>query len=296
MTVLRTPEERFKSITDFPYEPRYVEVKGVRMAYVDVGEGDPILCLHGEPSWGYLYRKMIPILSKGNRVVVPDQIGFGRSDKFGEKSDYTYAMFAETMTAFIEALDLTRITLVCQDWGGLIGLPIAAELDQRFARVVIMNTGLPRGRGGVPPGFMAWRRAVERMEDMDVGATLQWGTTTELPEEVLAAYRAPFPDVSYKAGALKWPLLVPISPEAEAAPVMAKAVERFRKWEKPALVMFSDSDPVTKGGDVGMRALIPSAKAEPAITIENAGHFLQEDKGAEVAEQILAFIERRPIE
>ena len=124
MTVLRTPEERFKSITDFPYEPRYVEVKGVRMAYVDVGEGDPILCLHGEPSWGYLYRKMIP---KGNRVVVPDQIGFGRSDKLGEKSHYTYAMFAETMTAFIEALDLTRITLVCQDWGGLIGLPIAAE-------------------------------------------------------------------------------------------------------------------------------------------------------------------------
>jgi haloalkane dehalogenase len=296
MQTLRTPDERFASLPDFPYEPHYVDLNGgLRMHYVVEGQGDPILCLHGEPSWSYLYRKMIPTLSRHGRVVAPDLIGFGRSDKPVGKDAYTYAMHHDALAQFVEKLDLLRITLVCQDWGGLLGLPIAMEMPERFARIVIMNTGLPVSGKPLTPGFMAWRKFAEKSQDMDIGRVIDGATVSKLTPEVMAAYNAPFPDLSYKGGALKFPLLVPISEDAEALPHMRKAADSLKQWTKPALILFSDKDPVTAGGDKYFRALIPSTKNEPEITIEDAGHFLQEDKGEEIAEHIADFIQRRPI-
>jgi haloalkane dehalogenase len=296
MQTLRTPDERFVDLPDFPYPPHYVEVPGgLRMHYVDEGQGDPILCLHGEPSWSYLYRKMIPTLSEHGRVIAPDLIGFGRSDKPVGKDAYTYALHHDALAAFVEKLDLRRITLVCQDWGGLLGLPVAMEMPDRFARIVIMNTGLPVSGKPLTPGFMAWRKFAEKSQDMDIGRVIDGATVSKLTPEVMAAYNAPFPDLRYKGGALKFPLLVPISEDAEALPHMRKAAEALKQWTKPALILFSDKDPVTVGGDKYFRALIPSAENEPEITIEDAGHFLQEDKGEEIAEHIAAFIQRRPI-
>jgi len=295
MQTLRTPDERFANLPDFPYEPNYVELNsGLRMHYVDEGKGDPILCLHGEPSWSFLYRKMIPTLSRHGRVVAPDLIGFGRSDKPVGKDAYTYALHHDALAAFVEKLDLRRITLVCQDWGGLLGLPIAMEMPDRFARIVIMNTGLPVSGKPLTSGFMAWRAFAEKAQDMDIGRVIDGATVSKLTPEVMAAYNAPFPDLSYKGGALQFPLLVPISEDAEALPHMRKAADALKQWTKPALILFSDKDPVTAGGDKYFRALIPSAKNEPEITIEGAGHFLQEDKGEEIAEHIAAFIQRQP--
>ncbi len=297
MQTLRTPDERFANLPDFPYEPHYVELSGgLRMHYIDEGQGDPILCLHGEPSWSYLYRKMIPTLSKHGRVIAADLIGFGRSDKPVGKDAYTYALHHDALAELIEKLDLRRITLVCQDWGGLLGLPIATEMPDRFARLVIMNTGLPVSGKPLGPGFMAWRNFATKSQDMDIGRVIDGATVNKLTPEVVAAYNAPFPDLSYKGGALQFPLLVPISEDAEALPHMRTTAEALKVWTKPALIMFSDKDPVTSGGDKYFRALIPSAKDEPAITIEGAGHFLQEDKGEEIAQHIAAFIERRPIQ
>ena len=302
MKILRTPDERFKNLPGFPFAPHYVDVRGLRMHYIDEGKGDPILCLHGEPSWCYLYRKMVPILAGEHRVVAPDLVGFGRSDKPANLDDYTYALHHDTVAGFIEALDLRRITLVCQDWGGLLGLPIAAEMSDRFARLVMMNTGLPTGE---PPqteaakqsaaAFAAWRAFASRMTDLPVGKIIQGATKSNPPAEVLAAYEAPYPDATFKAGASKFPLLVPTEPGAEAVPAMRKAREKLREWTKPALAMFSDGDPITAGGDEFFRRLIPSAKEEPQITIHDAGHFLQEDKGEQIAEEIRQFIARRPV-
>jgi haloalkane dehalogenase len=296
MKVLRTPDERFNNLKDFPYPPHYVEVQGgLRMHYVEQGSGDPILCIHGEPSWCYLYRKMIPQLAEHGRVVAVDLVGFGRSDKPVGKDNYTYALHHDALTDFIKKLDLARVTLVCQDWGGLLGLPIATEMPDRFARLVIMNTGLPISGRSPSPGFSAWRAFAERATDMDIGRVLQGATVSDLSPEVLAAYNAPFPDVTYKDGAHKFPLLVPITEDAEALPHMRKAAEALKSWNKPALVMFSDKDPVTAGGDRFFRQLIPTAADEPEITIHDAGHFLQEDKGHEIAGHIVEFIKRRPI-
>ncbi len=296
MEILRTPDECFANLPDFPYDPHYVEVPGgLRMHYVDEGAGDTILCIHGEPSWSYLYRKMIPTLSQAGRVVAVDLVGFGRSDKPVGKEPYTYAMHHDALAAFVKQLDLERVTLVCQDWGGLLGLPVAVEMPERFARLVIMNTGLPVSGKPLTPGFMAWRAFAERAEDMDIGRILQGATVSHLTPEVLAAYNAPFPDLRYKGGALQFPLLVPISEDAEALPHMRKAAEGLKSWRKPALIMFSDKDPVTAGGDKYFRELIPTAAQEPEITIHDGGHFLQEDKGEEIAGHIVEFIKRHPI-
>lgn len=295
MEFLRTPDERFSFLPDYEYEAKYVEVGDGRMAYTDVGKGDAILCLHGEPSWGYLYRKMIPALSKVGRVITPDLFGFGRSDKPANKEDFTYKLNLDALESLVSQLDLRNITLVCQDWGGLLGLPLAMRNSDRFARLVIMNTGCPTGEETPSDAFLAWREAAKQMEDMPVGQIIQRATVSTLPDEVVDAYDAPFPDKTYKAGAHTFPLLVPISTDMEAAAYTGPAKAALKEWTKPALVMFSDKDPITGGGDKAFRRLIPSAGDEPEIVITDGGHFLQEDKGEEIAEHIVAFIERRPV-
>ncbi|HZS78434.1 MAG TPA: haloalkane dehalogenase [Ktedonobacteraceae bacterium] len=297
MPVIRTPEERFANLPGFPFDPQYVEIHGLRMHYVDEGQGEVVFCLHGEPSWSYLYRKMIPILAVRNRVIAVDMIGFGRSDKFTERHEYSFQMHHDMLVGFIEALDLWDVTLVVQDWGGLLGLTIASEIPERFARLVIMNTGLPTGDVPMSPGFMRWREFAVNSKDMSISRVIQNGVAQpeKLTPEILAAYDSPFLDISYKAGAMTFPLLVPIHPDDPGAAEMRQARKVLSSWEKPTLVMFSDKDPITRGGDRFFRALIPGAKDQPEIVISNAGHFLQEDKGEELAQHIQAFIERTPL-
>jgi haloalkane dehalogenase len=296
--VLRTPDERFAGLPGWPFAPRHVEVGGdgegpVRMHYVDEGPpaAEPVLCLHGEPSWSYLYRKMIPILvGAGHRVVAPDLVGFGRSDKPALRSDYSYASHLDWLRAFVAALDLQSIHLVCQDWGGLLGLRLVAEHPQRFARVVAANTFLPTAEEPPTPAFVRWREFSQQVSELPVGRVVQTGTTTELPNEVVAAYDAPFPDESYKAGARQFPVLVPIhagDPEALANRRAWQVLERF---EKPFLTAFSDGDPVTAGGDRSFQTRIPGARGQPHVLIAGAGHFLQEDRGEELARVVVEWI------
>jgi haloalkane dehalogenase len=288
MEILRTPDERFHDLPGYPFAPHYVEVGGLRMHYVDEGAGRPVLLLHGEPSWSYLYRKMIPLIaSAGLRAIAPDLVGFGRSDKPAAREDYSYQRHMDWLTAFVAALDLRDATLVGQDWGGLLGLRLAAEQAPRFAGIVAANTGLPTGDQKPPDAFFAWQAFSQSVPVLPVGGIVSRGCTTTLAPEVVAAYEAPFPDERYKAGARQFPLLVPTRPDDPASEANRAAWEVLKRWDKPFLTAFSDKDPITRGGERVLQKLIPGAAGRVHPTIEGGGHFLQEDCGEALARVVI---------
>jgi haloalkane dehalogenase len=289
MDVFRTPEERFADLPGYSFEPHYAQVDGLRMHYVDEGAGEPIVCFHGEPTWAFLYRKMVPpLVAAGHRVVCPDYAGFGRSDKPTERGWYTYDRHVELVSELLAGLDLQGVTVVVQDWGGPIGLRWAMENQERVARLVILNTGLFTGR--VSKGFMAWRDFAERNPDLPVGFVISGATATDVPPEVVAAYEAPFPTPESKAGAAQFPLIVPTSDDAVGANEMRAVMDELSRWDKPALVAFSDQDPVfpfPRSGEA-FTSVIPTAGEQ--VRIEGGAHFLQEDRGELIADEMLRFM------
>jgi haloalkane dehalogenase len=295
MSALRTPDDRFENLPGYDFEPHYVDIGGLRMHYLDEGPADaaPVLLLHGEPSWSYLYRKMIPPLAAaGHRVIAPDLIGFGKSDKPSEQDDYTYGGHIAWMQQFVATLDLRDITLFGQDWGSLIGLRVAAEDESRFARIAIGNGALPTGDQGMNEAFLQWREFARTSPKFDIGRVIQNATFSELSDEVVAAYDAPFPDDTYKAGARKFPMLVPITPDDPASEANRQAWAVLMNWKKPFLTTFSDKDPIMSGGEKVFKKLVPGAAGQDHVIIKDAGHFLQEDKGEEIATVLIEFIAR----
>ncbi|MDJ0768014.1 MAG: haloalkane dehalogenase [Ilumatobacter sp.] len=299
MHTTRTPDERFADLPGYPFEPHYAEIPDedggtLRVHYVDEGPADaaPVLLMHGEPSWSYLYRHMIPpLVDAGHRVVAPDLVGFGRSDKPTEQSDYTYARHVAWMSSLVFGhLDLRDVTFFGQDWGGLVGLRLVAADPDRFARVAIGNTGLPTGHGPASEAFLQWQRFSQETPVFPVGEIINRATVTDLTPEVIAAYDAPFHDEVSKAGARIFPSLVPTSPDDPATPDNVAAWRVLERFERPFLLCFSDSDPVTKGGDAPFLAKVPGAQGQPHITIEGGGHFLQEDRGPELAALLDDFV------
>jgi len=301
MEVLRTPDERFTDLPGYTFEPHYVEVDAgdgsaatIRVHYLDEGpaEGQVALLLHGEPSWSFLYRKMIPVLvDAGIRCIAPDLVGFGRSDKPAQRDDYTYARHVEWMrSALFDRLDLQDLTLVCQDWGGLIGLRLLGEHPGRFARVVAANTMLPTGDHHPGEAFLTWQRFSQEVPDFPTGKIVNGGCTTDLTPEIIAAYDAPFPDESFKEGARQFPLLVPTSPDDPASDANRRAWETLGAFNRPVLTAFSDSDPILGHAFKPLQTLIPGAKGQPHTTIKGGGHFLQEDRGEELAAVVARFI------
>ena len=298
MKTLRTPDSRFANLPDYDFAPQYLMVDDseggeLRVHYLDEGprDADPVLLLHGEPSWCYLYRKMIPILTAaGYRVIAPDLPGFGRSDKPAARTDYTYQRHVDWMQSVLDQLDLKNITLFCQDWGGLIGLRLVADNPDRFARVAAGNTMLPTGDHDPGESFRKWQQFSQETPEFNVGGAIKSGTTTPLSQAIIDAYNAPFPDESYKEGARQFPLLVPITPDDPASENNRAAWIELSKWTKPFITLFSDSDPITAGGDRVMQKLIPGTKGQDHTTIANAGHFLQEDQGEKLAELLVKFI------
>lgn len=283
MDTLRTPDDRFGDLFEFPFPPSYATVTAIdgtalRLAYIDFGprDGTPVLLLHGEPSWSYLYRHFIVSLATaGHRVIAPDLIGFGRSDKPAARSDYTYEAHVDWMTQWLLQLDLTGITLFCQDWGGLIGLRLVAAHPERFARLVIGNTGLPIGTGW-SEGFAAWLKFSQEVPVFHVGGIVNGGCIRTLTPAEIAAYDAPFPDETYKAGARQFPALVPTTPEHASVAENKAAWAVLETFDRPVVTCFSDHDAVTKGGERVFQNRIPGAKGQPHRIVAG-GHFLQED-------------------
>ena len=299
MKATRTPDERFTDLPDVPFAPHYTEVDDteggtLRVHYLDEGERDApvVLLMHGEPSWCFLYRKMIPVLTAaGLRCDAPDLVGFGRSDTPVERSDYSYARHVEWMrAALFDGAGLDRITFVGQDWGGLIGLRLVAEHPERFERVVTANTFLPTGDR--PPGqaFLGWQQFSQTVDDFAVGFIVGSGCHVKPSDDVVAAYDAPFPDDSYKAGARQFPMLVPTTPDDPASAANRKAWDVLRAWRKPFLTAFSDEDPITRGGDRIFQSEVPGCAGQPHTTITGGGHFLQEDRGPELARVVADWI------
>lgn len=298
MQSLRTPDERFADLPGFPYETCYAEVDDLdggtlRVAWIDEGPagGPVVLLLHGEPSWSFLYRKMVPVLvDAGFRVVAPDLVGFGRSDKPADEGDFTYARHVEWMrSALFDHLDLADVTLFCQDWGGLIGLRLVAEHPDRFARVCAANTGLPDGTRRLPEAWWRFRDFVIATPDLPIGMLVAGGVTNPMPPEVVAAYDAPFPDASFKAGPRSFPDLIPQSEDDPATPDNQRAWQALEHFDKPFLCAFSDRDPITGGGDRVLRERIPGVRGQPHATT-SGGHFVQEDSGAEIAALLVGWV------
>jgi haloalkane dehalogenase len=297
LKILRTPDSRFANLPDFSFAPHYGEVKdsdgtALRIHYLDEGptSANPVLLMHGEPSWSFLYRRIVASLAaRGHRAVAPDLVGFGRSDKPADQSDYTYERHVEWMSDWMAATRLTNITLFCQDWGGLIGLRLVAAFPEKFARVIVANTGLPTGEG-FSEGFQRWLEFSQSTPVLPIGQILGMGCRRGLSETEMAAYDAPFPDESFKAGARRFPALVPITPEHGSVAENKAAWKVLEKFTKPFLTAFSDLDPVTKGGELIFQNRVPGAKGQKHVTITEAGHFLQEDKPDEIADLIHAFI------
>jgi len=291
--VLRTPEARFANLPDFAYTPHYTEVGGVRIAHIDEGPRDAptVLLMHGEPTWSFLYRKMIPVLlDAGMRVVAPDLVGFGRSDKPANKSDYSYLNHVQWMSAWMQAKDLQNVTLFCQDWGSLIGLRMVAEAPERFARIVLANGGLPTGMEEVPRAFKIWRAFSRYSPWFPIGRIVKTGCVAGLSPEEVAAYDAPFPSRRYKVAARLFPGFVPTTPQDPERQNNERAWELFKRWDKPFLTLFSSRDPVTRGGHKVWQELVPGAQGQAHAITRQAGHFLQEDKGVEVAHAIVRFM------
>ena len=287
MDVFRTPDERFTDLEGYDFAPHYTDVGGLRLHHVDEGQGSPVVCFHGEPTWAYLYRHMLPgLVGAGHRVVCPDYVGFGRSDKPTDPRWYSYDRHVDSVSAHLATMDLQDVTVVVQDWGGPIGLRWAVENAERVSRLVILNTGLFTGR--VSRGFGAWRDYAERTPDLPIGQVIQGGTTTALSAEVLRGYDAPFPTAQSKAGAQVFPLLVPMSADDPGAAQMGAVKDALRSWDRPTLVAFSDSDPVFPFPVSGEQFTDLIRTAGPQTRIEGAAHFLQEDRGALVADAMIA--------
>ena len=296
--VLRTPEACFAGLTDFPYSPHYAEIGEMRIAYIDEGprDGPAVLLLHGEPAWSYLYRKMIPVLVQaGCRVIAPDLVGFGRSDKPTRRQDYTYANHVAWISALIEQQGWQGMTFFGQDWGSLIGLRVVASMPERFQRIALGNAGLPTGQEPLPQAFYIWRAFARYSPWFPIGRIVKAGCQKGLTDHEVAAYNAPFPGRAYRIGARVFPTLVPDGPNDPEGQVNARAWDVFQQWHKPLLTLFSNRDPITKGGYKVWQERVPGAQGQPHANIRGAGHFLQEDSGVEVAQALVQFIHNNPV-
>ncbi|MCB0863297.1 MAG: alpha/beta fold hydrolase [Solirubrobacterales bacterium] len=297
MEILRTPEERFESIPDFPWEPKYRQWEGMRLAHIDEGDGEPVLLVHGEPTWGFLWRKVMePLLETGYRCIVPDLPGFGRSDKPVDDTWYTYDRHTAALVSLIEELDLTGMTLVCHDWGGPIGLRAASiEVPERFSRLVAMDTGLFTGYQKMSDNWNHFRDFISSHRDVRIDMPIRGGCATELSDEIVAAYEAPFPDADHKAGVRTFPPMIPVTPEDPGAATGQAAARFLTNDDRPSLLFWADSDPALPLDPVGRTVQMLFPMAEPLTLIENAGHFLQEDHGEEIGVQIADWLARTPV-
>jgi haloalkane dehalogenase len=295
--MIRTPDSRFERIKDFPYRANYLDTENGRVHYIDEGKGEVILALHGEPTWAYLYRKLIPELSLNNRFIAMDFIGFGRSDKLRKIKDYSYEMHLDTLAAFVEKLGIERINLVVQDWGGFIGLGFLGQRPELFKSIVIMNTFLPIGDRPMNKAFRIWKRYARFHPTLPIGSIVKWGCYRKgnFTKEINYAYNAPFPSRKYKAGPRSFPQLVPQKPDDPGVNYMKKAREVLSQWNKPCLVLFSDKDPIMTPARKFFMNLVPTAKDQQEIWIRKASHFLQEDAGEEIAGYINQFLKGKLI-